>query len=175
MKTRAGPLALALVRPGGVLAFALVLSPAPGRHVLGGSQATLQPLPAKLSAYLPRLIARLREFLTGPGVQKLSASSVKTEDVFFPLLCVSLPQKAGCASGRPSLSRLAAREELVPNQPGRDSAGLRGFRPPTASWVPPGHSSAFSPFPSPSSCTHSGSGSARLPRRAASLPRASQG
>lgn len=134
-------MALAPLRPGGVQAPVQVLSPAPGVQVLGGSPAPPAQLgrsPRARSGALAREAARAGPgLLAGPGFLALSAFSVKTEDASFPLLCVSLPQKAGCVL-RPAFAQ-------PPGGPGgacakrarRARAGLQGRRPPTAPRVPP--------------------------------------
>lgn len=68
------------------------------------------------------------------------------------------PGKSWCQTGRGGLAR---------GSKGADLPLLPGFL--------PGLSFLFSPFPSPSSCAHSGSVSARVPRRAASFRRAVRG
>lgn len=101
----------------------------------------------------------------------------KRKTYFFPLSFVFRSHKRpGAWRGRPLLSRLAAREALVPNGPGRAGAGAakkqtsHGFA---------GSSRAFLACSrlaiSPSSCAHWGSESARLPRRAAPLRQADWG
>ena len=100
------------------------------------------------------LIARLWEFLPGLGFLESSVSSVKTEEVFLLLLCVLLPQKAGCV-WRPAFAQPLGGPGGACASGGQALSGLQGRRPPTASQVPPVLSFPSSPFPSPSSCTHS--------------------
>lgn len=162
------PLEPALVRPGGVLAFALFLSRDPGVHVLGGSWAMPQPLPAK------RRLAEANQ--PGSGSSWLAQASrscrpppSKRKTCFSLSFVFPSHKRPGARRGRPLLSRLAAGRSLCQIGPGR---ALGAPRAQTSHCFPgssPGHSFAFSPFPSPSSCTHSSSRWARLPRRAASL------
>ena len=130
------PLAPALVRPRGVLAFALFLSRAPGVHVLGGSWATPQPLPAK------RRLAEANQ--PGSGSSWLAQASrscrpppSKRKTCFSLSFVFPSHKRPGARRGRPLLSRLAAGRSLCQIGPGRARAGLRGLRPPTASRVPP--------------------------------------
>lgn len=110
-------------------------------------------LPQKLSAHLRRLIRQ-----PGSGTSWLVLASrscwpppSKTEDVFFPLLCVSFAQKAGCVSGPAFAPQPGGPGGASAKPAAVDSRGAPGLRPPTASWFRAGFWLSFLPSLVPTS------------------------
>lgn len=110
-------------------------------------------LPRELSAHLLRLIRR-----PGSGTSWLALASrscwpppSKTEDVFFPLLCVSFAQKAGCVSGPAFAPQPGGPGGASAKPAAVDSRGAPGLRPPTASWFRAGFWLSFLPSLVPTS------------------------
>lgn len=104
-------------------------------------------LPQELSAHLRRLIRQ-----PGSGTSWLALASrscwpppSKTEDVFFPLLCVSFAQKAGCVSGPAFAPQPGGPGRATAKPAAVDSRGAPGLRPPTASWFRAGFWLSFLP------------------------------
>lgn len=171
------------LRPGGVQALVQFLLPSPGVLVLGGGApaprfppagaAGPQPFPAKLSAHLQRLIGPtpgVPGWLRLPGAVGLLRQNGRR--VFPSPLCFPPTKGRVRVGARLCSAAWQPRRSLCQKDPGRLARGYKGADLPLLPGFLPSLSFPFSPFPSPSSCAHSGSVSARLPRRAASLSRA---
>lgn len=177
---------LLTLQPGGVPALVQFLRPAPGVSVLGGAPAPPfpptgaagpKPFPAKSSAHLPRLIgpapgvpAWLRLPGTTVGLLRQNGRRVFPSPLCFPPTKGRVRVGARLCSAAWQPGRSSCQKD-----PGRLARGYKGADLPLLPGFLPSLSFPFSPFPSPSSCAHSASVSTRLPRRAASLPRAGQG
>lgn len=173
------------LHPGGVPALVQFLRPAPGVHILEGPPAPPfpperaagpQPFPAKWSAHLRRLIGPapgVPGWLRLPGAVGLLRQNGRR--VFPSSLCFPPTKGRVRVAARLCSAAWQPGRNLCQKDGGRLARGYKGADLPLLPGFLPGPSFPFLPFLSPSSCTHSGSVSARLPRRAASLPRAGQG